>query len=70
MKNKLSESNKLRVAAYCRVSTKQEEQDNSLDNQKEYYYNLITSNENWEYVGIYEDIASGTNQKKENSLML
>ena len=62
--NKLSKSNKLRVAAYCRVSTKQEEQDNSLDNQKEYYYNLITSNENWEYVGIYEDIASGTNQRK------
>lgn len=62
--NKLSESNKLRVAAYCRVSTKQEEQDNSLDNQKEYYYNLITSNENWEYVGIYTDIASGTNQRK------
>lgn len=64
MKNNLSKSNKLRVAAYCRVSTKQEEQDNSLDNQKEYYYNLITSNENWEYVGIYTDIASGTNQRK------
>jgi len=64
MKNNLSKTNKLRVAAYCRVSTKQEEQDNSLDNQKEYYYNLITSNENWEYVGIYTDIASGTNQRK------
>ena len=62
--NKLSKSNKLRVAAYCRVSTKQEEQDNSLDNQKEYYYNLITSNENWEFVGIYADVASGTNQSK------
>lgn len=64
IENKLSKSNKLRVAAYCRVSTKQEEQDNSLDNQKEYYYNLITSNENWEYVGIYADISSGTNQRK------
>ena len=62
--NKLSRSNKLRVAAYCRVSTRQEEQDNSLNYQKEYYHNLITSNENWEFVGIYADVASGTNQSK------
>lgn len=62
--NKLSKSNKLRVAAYCRVSTKQEEQGGSLETQKEYYYNLITANQNWEYVGTYADVASGTNQRK------
>ena len=37
--------NKLKVAAYCRVSTKQDEQEHSLAYQEEYYQNLITDNE-------------------------
>lgn len=64
MKNEYNTKNKLKVAAYCRVSTKQDEQEHSLAFQEEYYQNLITDNENWEYVGIYADIASGTNQTK------
>lgn len=47
------EHKKLKVAAYCRVSTKQERQQFSLGYQEEYYYDLINSNENWDYAGIY-----------------
>lgn len=61
---KTKEHKKLKVAAYCRVSTKQERQQFSLGYQEEYYYKLINSNENWDYAGIYIDVASGTNQKK------
>lgn len=61
---KTKEHKKLKVAAYCRVSTKQEQQQFSLGYQEEYYYRLINSNENWDYAGIYIDVASGTNQKK------
>ena len=35
---------KLRVAAYCRVSTKYEGQKSSIELQKEYYTNLIENN--------------------------
>ena len=52
---------KLRVAAYCRVSTEQEEQENSFENQVEYYTELIQSNPEWEFAGIFADRGkSGT----------
>ena len=37
----------LRVAAYCRVSTKEEDQANSYEVQKEYYTDKIMSNTAW-----------------------
>lgn len=46
---------RLRVAAYCRVSTKQEEQLNSYEVQKKYYTDKINSNAEWEFVGIFAD---------------
>lgn len=46
---------KLRVAAYCRVSTDSEDQMNSYNSQKQYYTDLISKNENYEMVGIYAD---------------
>lgn len=46
---------RLRVAAYCRVSTKQEEQLNSYEVQKKYYIDKINSNVEWELVGIFAD---------------
>ena len=56
---------KLRVAAYCRVSTEQEEQESSFENQVAYYTDLIQSNPEWEFAGIYaDDGISGTNTKK------
>lgn len=48
---------KLKVCAYCRVSTDAEEQENSLENQISYYEALIKSNPEYEYVGIYYDFA-------------
>lgn len=46
---------KLRVAAYCRVSTDQEEQLTSYEAQKEHYTQKIESNPNWTMVDIFAD---------------
>jgi site-specific DNA recombinase len=46
---------KLRVAAYCRVSTLNEEQQNSFDAQIRHYRSLIEKNTEWELAGIYAD---------------
>ena len=55
----------LKVAAYCRVSTDEEEQDSSYEAQVEYYTNKIQDNPNWKFAGIYaDDGKSGTNTKK------
>jgi len=56
---------KIRVAAYCRVSTEQEEQIGSFKNQVEYYTELISNNPDWEMAGIFADEGiSGTGTKK------
>jgi len=61
----LIQKKKLKVAAYCRVSTASDEQLISLEAQKAHYENYIRSNDKWEYVGLYYDEGiSGT--KKEN----
>lgn len=55
----------LRVAAYCRVSTKQEEQLNSYENQVEHYTHRIQAENGWTLEGIYADKGiSGTSVKK------
>ena len=55
---------KLRVAAYCRVSTDSDEQATSYDAQVEHYSNFIQKNEEWEFAGIFaDDGISGTNTK-------
>ena len=46
---------KLRVAAYCRVSTDSEEQLTSYEAQKEYYTQKIQENPDWELAGIFAD---------------
>ncbi len=57
----------LRVAAYCRVSTKQEEQLNSYENQVEHYANRINAENGWTLEGIYADKGiSGTSVKNRN----
>ena len=45
----------LRVAAYCRVSTKKDEQLNSYENQKAYYTEKIMANPNWTMADIFAD---------------
>ena len=55
---------KLRVAAYCRVSTDSEEQINSYKNQLAYYTEKINSKTEWKFAGIYADEGiTGTSMK-------
>lgn len=56
---------KLRVAAYCRVSTDSEEQSSSYDVQIEHYTEFIKKNNEWAFAVIFaDDGISGTNTKK------
>ncbi len=58
----------LRVTFYARVSTDKDEQLNSLENQVQYYTELIQSKPNWAYVDGYVDEGiSGTSTKKRDS---
>ena len=60
-----SKYQQLRVAAYCRVSTEQEEQQNSYQVQIAYYTDLINRKKEWSLVGIFADEGiSGTQTKK------
>ncbi len=61
---------KLRVAAYVRVSTKLELQQNSYESQIKYYESKINKNENWTLVNIYADYGvSGRNSSSRNNFM-
>lgn len=54
-----------RVAAYCRVSTDEEEQLSSYEAQKTYYTDKIMCNKEWTMVGIFADEGiTGTSAKK------
>lgn len=56
---------KIKVAAYARVSTGQDAQLNSFEAQKEYYQKLIAARPDWEMVAIYADRGiSGTTCEK------
>lgn len=46
----------LKVAAYCRVSTEQEEQQNSYQVQIAYYTDLINRKKEWTLAGIFADM--------------
>ncbi len=60
---------KIRTAAYCRVSTKKEEQDGSYEMQERYFTDLISSNPDMELAGIYGDRGkSGLYLKKRPGL--
>ena len=55
----------LRVAAYCRVSTSQEDQRNSLENQRRYFSEYISRQPDWELVEVYADEGlSGTSSDR------
>ena len=63
-------NHRLRVAAYCRVSTEQEEQQTSIENQITYYDDLIRSNPEWEYAGVFSDDGiSGTRDENRPGFM-
>lgn len=52
-----------KVAAYCRVSTKAQDQLDSLAAQEQYYKERIKANPGWQFAGIYSDVGSGTTVK-------
>lgn len=62
---------KLRVAAYCRVSTDSDEQATSYEAQVEHYTEYIKKNPEWEFAGIQaDDGISGTNTKNREEFNL
>ena len=70
LSSRKDEYRRLRVAAYCRVSTDEEDQLNSLETQMQYYTSKIAENPNWTMVGIYADEGiSGTRADKRDKFM-
>lgn len=64
-----TETKKLRVAGYCRVSTGSIDQASSILNQREHYEAYIKANPDWECVGIYwEADVSGTKASNRSEL--
>ena len=64
-KHKSSERGVLRVAAYCRVSTTQTEQESSYEEQVAVYTERINGQKGWKLAGIYADQGiSGTSAKR------
>ena len=65
-----AEQRQLRVAAYCRVSTKEEDQLNSYEAQKSYYTDKIMENKSWTMADIFADEGiTGTSAKKRADFM-
>lgn len=59
------QTKKLKVASYCRVSSEEELQLGSLENQIIHYTNYIRANPDWQYAGVYSDKGkSGTDMSK------
>lgn len=60
-----NEYNKEPVAAYARVSTEKEEQEDSFERQVDHYTNLIKANPKWRFVEVYADPGiTGTKAEK------
>lgn len=69
-KETLTGQRQLRVAAYCRVSTKEEDQLNSYEAQKSYYTDKIMTNPDWTMADIFADEGiTGTSAKKREDFM-
>ena len=65
-----NEVKKLRVAAYCRVSTDTDEQATSYEAQVAHYTDYIQNNSTWLFAGIYADEGiSGTGTKKREEFL-
>ena len=54
---------RLKVAAYCRISTDHEDQEQSLENQVAFYTNYVRRNPYWKLVSVYTDRSSGLHTK-------
>lgn len=64
-RDEIQRTTRLNVAAYCRVSTDQEEQESSYEAQISYYTEKIGKNNDWQMAGIFADEGiTGTQAKK------
>ncbi len=64
-REKIQRTTRLKAAAYCRVSTDEEEQENSYDMQNGYHAEKIQTNADRTLAGIFADEGiSGTQAKK------
>ena len=61
---KPQEYKKLRVAAYCRVSTLNKAQKGSLEWQIEYYRSVISEDPNWIFAGVFYDVGESGLRRK------
>ena len=59
---------RLKVAAYCRVSSKHDEQIGSLENQAAYYKSLIANNPHWELIEIFTDQRTARTMRRRTGL--
>jgi DNA invertase Pin-like site-specific DNA recombinase len=70
VQNVTGEKRKLRVAAYCRVSTSNDAQLESLETQKMHYESYISARDDWQFAGLYFDEGiTGTKKDKRPELM-
>ena len=60
--------NLLKVAAYCRVSTDHDDQQESITIQQEHWKTFAAQHPEWDFVGVYVDIVSGTKKEKRPEL--
>jgi len=67
-KGLIRNTGKLKVAAYCRVSTEMESQQSSINLQIRYYTDLIQKNPEWDLAGVFYDFESGLRKEKRNGL--
>jgi len=59
------QNTKKKVCAYARVSTDHDKQGESLENQIQYYENIISNNPDYEYVGVFSDRGiTGTTENR------
>ena len=69
MRVKERDAQLLRAAAYIRVSTMMENQEDSFDNQKQHFEELLAKNKQYENAGIYSDYGiSGTSIRNREGL--
>ena len=64
----VSALNLLKVAAYCRVSTDHDDQQESITIQQEHWKTFAAQHPEWDFVGVYVDIVSGTKKEKRPEL--
>ena len=68
-KQTVHHTDKLRVAAYIRVSTDSDDQENSFEVQKAYFEETLSKNNQWISAGVFADYGlSGTQKKSRDGL--